>query len=137
MLRPLLLWSVFGLAALAACAGVQKNETLSFEKSLATSGFVMKPADTPEKLAQLEKMPQKKLVKQDYKGMPVYLYADAGGCKCLYAGSNEDYESLQKLISQGQVGDQEQAALDQAPTGTNPQWVDVEAYGGEDPLPWW
>ena len=137
MPRVITLWSIFGILVLAACASTQTKETMSFENTLDKSGFVMKPADTPEKLAQLEKMPQKKLVKQDYKGQPVYLYADAAGCKCLYAGSEEDYESLQRLIDQQKVADEERASLDQAPPYTDPKYVDVEAYGGTDPLPWW
>ncbi|MGD8823588.1 MAG: hypothetical protein PVI24_01330 [Myxococcales bacterium] len=133
----LIRYLAFALVAVAACAGVQKKETMSFEKSLAASGFAMKLADTPDKIAQLEKMPQKKLVTQVYDGKRVYLYADAAGCKCLYAGGEEDYDALQARISQGEVADQEQAALDQDQDDTKAQWVDVEAYGGEDALPWW
>jgi len=137
MLRSLTSCSALAFLAFVACAGVQKKETMSFEKSLEVSGFAMKPADTPDKLAQLQKMPQKKFVTQEYQGKLVYLYADAAGCQCLYAGSEADYDALQKHISQGDVADQEQAALDQDQDDTKVQWVDVEAYGAEDPLPWW
>jgi len=133
----LVVWTSLGIVCVGACAGMQKKETLSFESALEAAGFVRKLADTDAKLAELEKMPQEKLVQQDYKGQPVYIYADAQGCKCLYAGSDEDYENLQQAIDQQTVSNEERAALDQAPPFTNPQYVDVEAYGGTDPLPWW
>lgn len=136
MTRMLLLTLGLGVA-LAACAGVQKKETTSFEDTLKASGFATKVADTPERVAQLESMPQRKLLKQSYQGDPIYLYADAAGCNCLYAGSEDDYERLQKRIGQQDVADEEQTALDEAPMGTEPKWVDVEAYSGDDPLPWW
>ena len=133
----LVVWTSLGIICVGACAGMQQKETLSFESALEAAGFVRKLADTDAKLAELEKMPQEKLVQQDYKGQPVYIYADAKGCKCLYAGSDEDYENLQQAIHQQTVSNEERAALDQAPPFTNPQYVDVEAYGGTDPLPWW
>ena len=133
----LILLTVSGLVAASACSSVQTKETMSFEKSLATAGFTAKPATTPEQLAQLEAMPQGKLLRQEHNGQPVYLYADAEGCKCLYAGSSEDYDALQKAIDDQKVQDEHKASLDQAPPFTEPKYVDVEAYGGTDPLPWW
>jgi hypothetical protein len=139
MTRPLALCSAFGLLVLLACAGVQTHETESFEKTLAASGFAMKLADTPAKLAQLEKMPQKKLLRQDYKGSPVYVYADATGCKCLYAGSDEDYDRLQKLMEQQNMTDEEKAAVSEAEAlGEEAPWVDIDAFGGDaSAAPWW
>lgn len=133
----LILLTVSGLVAASACAGTQTKETMSFTSSLEAAGFTAKTATTPEQLAQLEAMPQNKLVAQEHNGEPVYLFADAKGCKCLYAGSADDYAALQKANQAQKVADEHQASLDQAPPFSDPKYVDVEAYGGTDPLPWW
>jgi len=133
----LILLTVSGLAALSACAGTQTKETMSFENALGSAGFTAKRAETDAQLQQLQAMPQRKLVKQEHNGQPLYLYADAEGCKCLYAGDSEDYAALQKAIDAQKVADEHQASLNQAPPYTDPKYVDVEAYGGQDPLPWW
>jgi hypothetical protein len=101
---------------LAGCAMIEKQETKSTEQLLSASGFDIRPADTPDKLASLQAMKQRKLVRrQDKDGQLQFLYADVGLCRCLYVGDQQDYQQYQKLAVRQQIAiaDQE-AALDES-----------------------
>jgi hypothetical protein len=67
------------------------------ERLLVAAGFQMKLADTPEKLADLEQLPQRRIVPQEHEGQNLYLYPDARFCKCLYAGSERAYRRFDRL----------------------------------------
>jgi len=93
--------ALFALATiLASCAAIQNQNAMDTERLLAASGFKMKLAETPEKLAALEGLPQRKLVPQQHEGKVYFYYADATSCKCLYVGSQESYQQFQKLATQ-------------------------------------
>ncbi|HZR79677.1 MAG TPA: hypothetical protein VFD92_01160 [Candidatus Binatia bacterium] len=95
----------FTLSA-AGCAAMRQEEVHRKENLLAAAGFRMKPADTPEKLAQLQAMPQTRMVARPApQGGVVYTYADAQGCKCLYTGKAEEYQRYRQLAMQQQVAE--------------------------------
>ena len=129
---PLLVWV---LLAVSACAGVQQRETLSMERSLAASGFQMRLADTSEKLTQLQQLPQHKMLTQNHDGQPIFLYADAEDCRCLYVGGQKAYDAYQKMVAQQDMQDEMIDAEDDLPLSTDPDWLDVDAYGTW--APWW
>ncbi len=85
---------------LAACAGIQNQNAMDMERLLAASGFKMKLADTPEKMAALKGLPQRKLVPQQHDGKLYFYYADATSCECMYVGSEKSYQQFQKLAAQ-------------------------------------
>ncbi|MCK7469050.1 MAG: hypothetical protein MZU91_13575 [Desulfosudis oleivorans] len=62
--------------------------------ALATAGFDLKMADTPAKLERIKKLPQLQLAQVEHKGRQVYVYTDAQGCQCLYAGDENAYRRL-------------------------------------------
>ena len=102
-----------GLAvALAGCAAIERDEAKQTEQTLAAAGFQMRPADTPAKLADLERLQQHKLVRHDRDGETTYVYADAADCKCLYTGNQENYDQFQKLRVQEDVAEQEEMAAE-------------------------
>ena len=102
--RPVLTAAVLGLGLLvAACAGQRAIQT---ERLLAASGFQMRLADTPERLAELKTLPEMQLVPQQRDGELTYVYADAKECKCIYAGSEQAYQRYQKLAVQQQMADE-------------------------------
>ena len=53
---------------------------------LSMAGFKIKAADTPEKMAELRKLPALLLVQKEHNGRQFTLYADPEGCGCLYYG---------------------------------------------------
>ena len=63
----------------------------------------MKPADTPERLAHLQTLTQREIVPHKKDGQTQYVFADAQGCKCLYAGSEAQYETFQGMVAEQQV----------------------------------
>jgi hypothetical protein len=107
--------SVAGLAlcaVLAGCAAIERHEANQTEQMLAAAGFEMRTADTPAKLADLERLQQHKLVRHDRDGEVTYVYADATDCKCMYSGDQHSYDEFQKLQVQENVASQEMMAAE-------------------------
>jgi hypothetical protein len=107
--------SMAGLAlctALAGCAAIERHEAGQTEQLLAAAGFQMRPADTPAKLADVERQRQHKVVRHERDGEATYVYADAADCKCLYTGDQASYDQFQKLQVQENVASQEMMAAE-------------------------
>src|SRR5262245_16805487 len=68
---------------LTSCQAIENEQAQDTEQVLAAAGFHMKQATTPQQLANLEAMTQRKIVMHDQDGQPRYVYADAEGCKCV------------------------------------------------------
>jgi hypothetical protein len=92
---------------LAGCATVQRNEALDTEQVLAAAGFYMKLADTPEKLARLQTLTPRKLVPYVRNGKTYFVYADPDVCRCLYAGTEENYQAYQRLGFEKRLTDEQ------------------------------
>jgi hypothetical protein len=93
--------------SLAGCAAaLQAQDTEATERMLAGAGFQMKAADTPEKLAHLQALAPGKIVRRERNGEPSYVYADRDVCKCIYAGSELQYQEYRKLARQRTMADE-------------------------------
>ena len=109
----------------AGCAAVQQSDTAAAERALAAAGFQMKFASTPEQMAKVQSLPQRKLTHTTGpQGEPRFVYADATGCKCIYVGTEAAYDRYQNLAVNERVEETEMAATINWPT-----WG---AWG-----PWW
>src|SRR5205809_166657 len=90
-------------AAVAAFDFMADGEwtTLTTEQLLTAAGFDKKVADTPERLAHLERLtPARKLVAHRRDGKLYYVYADPEMCKCLYVGTATQYRiALEKRMA--------------------------------------
>ena len=89
-----------GLAALAASAilaGCMSMGAPEKEGQLAAAGFIRQPADTPQKLAKLQALPQNTILAVQRKGHNVYIYADAAGCNCAFIGNDAAYQQYQQI----------------------------------------
>ena len=84
---------------------VETSEAEDTEQVLAAAGFQMKVATTPEQMANLEKLSQRKLVIQEQNGQTRYVYADAQDCKCVYVGSERNYDEYQRLSVKEQIAE--------------------------------
>jgi hypothetical protein len=105
--------AILGLGmALAGCAAIEKHEAEQTEQLLSAAGFQIRPADTPAKLADLERLQQHKLVRHDRNGEATYVYADAADCRCLYTGDRQNYDEFEKLQVQEDVAAQEEMAAE-------------------------
>lgn len=104
----LFLLTIGAAATCFACAAIHKGEAIKTERLLAASGFQMQLADTPQKMAKLETMTQRKLVPHQKDGMTFFVYADALECKCVYAGGQQANERFQRLLIQQDIANQEE-----------------------------
>lgn len=122
------------LIALAGCAAVQaiqKSETTDKEQMLTAAGFKVRLADTPEKLAHLQTLIQRKLIAHSRDGNVYYVYADALACKCLYIGNEEAYQRYQQMVIQQRIAN-EQRMTAEMNYGAQMNW---DMWGPYDP--WW
>ena len=90
------------LLTFAGCAGKPVDKTLEAEELLGTAGFKLKMADTPAKLERISRIPQEQVVRGMVKGREVYIWADAAGCRCYYAGTKQNYENLVQIRQENQ-----------------------------------
>lgn len=97
----------------SGCATIEKENAMDTERTLTAAGFRMQTADTPEQRAHLQTLTPRKLVKHEKDGEPVWIYADATYCNCLYAGSEKAYQEYSKLSIQQEIAEEnEDAAMD-------------------------
>jgi len=97
---------------LVGCATLDRREARSTEQLLAAAGFRAKPADTPERIANIRAMPPRELVLEEKGGTTVYAYADPDGCGCLYVGGPDAYSAYQQLSIQKAIANERaQAAI--------------------------
>lgn len=88
---------IFLVAAMASCAGTQNAPATETQKHLKSAGFKIHKADTPEKMEQLSTLTQNRLVPKMRDGVNYYIFADARGCKCLYTGTEKEYQRYLKM----------------------------------------
>jgi len=88
------LMTLTGSAVLAGCMAMGAQEK---EGQLAAAGFVRQTADTPQKVAKLQSLPQNTIVFSQRKKGNVYIYADAAGCNCAFIGNDAAYQQYQQI----------------------------------------
>jgi len=102
----------FGMGACATTTPGPKTEDL-----LSQAGFKQMPADTPQRVAHMQTLPDHRLIARNYKGKKYYVYSDPDGCKCIYVGSPAQYQNYQSLAFQQQQanpGFKPQAGVEEA-----------------------
>ena len=92
---------------LVACAAIQREEAQQTEPLLSASGFQMRPADTPERIAHLQTLRPLKLVPHLKDGKLLYVYADPQSCKCLFVGDEQAYQRYQALAIKQQLSQEQ------------------------------
>jgi hypothetical protein len=96
-----------GIGSLVACQTPQQIVT-QHEDSLAAAGFVIRPANTPERKAMLARLPAHHFVKQEQGDSINYVYADPLVCGCLYVGSQQAYGQYREHQQEQQLADERQ-----------------------------
>lgn len=81
----------------AGCAAIRQQEGLQMDRLLAAAGFQVRPANTPEKMAQLKTLTPLTIMPKEKDGNAFFVVADPYACKCLYVGDQKAYDSYQKL----------------------------------------
>lgn len=111
------------LIAVSAIIGCQSQSALvtQNEDNLAAAGFVVRPANTPERIAMLNRLPPHHFVQRANGDIVHYVYADPLVCGCLYVGTQQAY-SQYKLHQQQQRLADEQLMTAQTYTDTTWNW---------------
>jgi hypothetical protein len=76
----------FGVLALAIGAGLAQAQ-LAIDRKLIDAGFTMRSVDTPKKMEEARRLPQRTIVSRGKGAQLHYLYADTEYCKCVLAGN--------------------------------------------------
>lgn len=81
------------LASVAGLGGceTQRQRISEHEDRLSAAGFIIKPANTPERQEMLKKLPADKFVRREHGDTVHFVYADPVVCGCLYIGTQEAY----------------------------------------------
>src|SRR5262245_64042792 len=113
---------VLALAAAAGgCTPMRRNEAKGKENLLSAAGFEARPADTPARRELLATLPPLKMVRRLKQGNVVYAYADPYNCKCLYVGSETNYQSYKRLAVERQMA-QDELEASTTLQADNPGW---------------
>jgi hypothetical protein len=99
------------VAALAACQTPQQIVT-QHEDNLAAAGFIIRPANTPERKAMLSRLPPNRFVKREKGDSIHYIYADPLVCGCLYVGTQQAYGQYKQHQQQEHLADEQQMTAD-------------------------
>ena len=63
--------------SVTGCATIRAHQTAETEQVLAAAGFQVEPADTPEKLAHLQTLTPRKVVRDVRDGQPQYVTTES------------------------------------------------------------
>jgi hypothetical protein len=99
------------VTVLVACQTPQQIVT-QHEDNLAAAGFIIRPANTPERKAMLSRLPPNRFVKREKGDTIHYIYADSLVCGCLYVGSQQAYGQYKQDQQQKHLADEHQMTAD-------------------------
>jgi hypothetical protein len=85
-------FAVVATLAVAATPAAAMGSRRATESNLSAAGFMVRPADTPERQAMLARLPVHKVLLRTHDGVVHYVYADPQGCNCLYVGDQRAYQ---------------------------------------------
>jgi hypothetical protein len=112
--------AVITIEALSVTACQTESQMVSQrEDNLAAAGFIVKPANAPERQQMLNRLPPHKFVQRVNGDVIHYIFADPLVCGCLYVGTQQAYNAY-KLHQQQQNLADEQAMT--AQSYADPAW---------------
>lgn len=95
------------VSMLAACQTSQQMVS-QHEDNLAAAGFMVRPANTPERQAMLSRLPPNRFVVRAKGDSIHYVYSDPQVCHCLYVGSQRAYDQYKRDQQRQHLADDEQ-----------------------------
>ena len=100
------------LVLLVGLAGsdTQQQMVASQEDSLAAAGFIVRPANTPQRVAMLSRLPADRFVQRVRGNTVTYVYGDPLLCDCLYVGSQQAYAQYRAVKQQQQIANEQALA---------------------------
>ncbi len=107
-LLVLLASAALPLLAASPAQAASKGSIEKVENNLAAAGFIVRPANTPQRTAMLMRLPANKFVQRVKGDTVTYVYADPKACGCLYVGTQAAYGQYQKALQAKNLLDQQQ-----------------------------
>jgi hypothetical protein len=98
------------LLAIQGITGCRTQVIQDKEDSLAAAGFILRPANTPERIAMLKRLPPNRFLRREKGDVVSYVYADPIVCSCLYVGTQQAYSQYLRDRQQKEIADQQQLA---------------------------
>jgi hypothetical protein len=99
----ILCFFMLGCAGGSAPLSPQASAPQTTDQLLSAAGFKQVIPTTSAQRTKLTNMPQKQFLLINKGPKVYYVYADASGCGCLYAGNQQKYQKFQNLLSQAQT----------------------------------
>ena len=87
------------LALLAVPVEAEAQVQRAADRNLIAAGFVMRPADTPGKMARLKALQPHRFTARTKDGVRYYIYADPSDCKCAFVGYQKAYDAYRDMVS--------------------------------------
>ena len=103
---------------LTACQTPQQIVS-EHEDNLSAAGFIVRPANTPERQQMLSRLPPHKFVQRVSGDTVHYVYADPLVCGCLYVGTQQAYNQYKLHQQQQRLADEQQMS---AQMYADPAW---------------
>ena len=97
---------------LVGCVSPQQ-EIAERENLLSASGFQPRPANTPERIAMLNKLPPNRFATRVHGNSFTYIYPDPIGCGCVYFGDQSDYARFQQTVASQRIASEQLIAAQQ------------------------
>jgi hypothetical protein len=98
---------LLGVCSLSACQTSQQRVE-QHEDLLSAAGFIVRPANTPERQAMLNRLPPHQFVQRVNGDVVHYVYADPLVCGCLYVGSQQAYNQYKANQLQQNLANEQQ-----------------------------
>jgi hypothetical protein len=118
---------LIGVLSLAGCV-TARDAVSEKEDHLAAAGFIVRPANTPERQQMLNRLPPHQFVKRVHGDVVHYVYADPLVCDCLYVGSQQAYSNYQQYLLSKSLADEQETT---AQMYADPMW-NWGPWGAED-----
>lgn len=98
---------LLSVGLLSACLSPQQK-VIQHEDNLAAAGFIVRPANTPQRQVMLKRLPPHTFVQRVSGNTLHYVYADPQVCGCLYVGSQQAYNQYRRDQQQKSLADEQQ-----------------------------
>jgi len=102
------LMAATGFVLSAAGCASQQQLVGQKEDLLAAAGFLVRVADTPQRVAAMKSLPPNKFVMRVINGQPLYQYADPLVCRCVYFGTQQNWDAYRQEVFARQLANEAQ-----------------------------
>jgi hypothetical protein len=101
--------ALLAVLVLAACQSMPPDIG-AYDDKLAAAGFMMKPANTPQRQSMLASLPQHQFLIRANGDAVHYVFADQLVCDCLYVGTQQAYDQYRSNQLQENLATEQQLA---------------------------